>query len=110
MDLENLAMELNKIILEISHILGKPINKSSFEIVNRGMPHKPKSLPIGKMGVYIFIQDNRFLKIGKVGPKSSARFMSQHYNPKSAQSTLAASILLDKAMEDKNVTKNNIGD
>lgn len=110
MDLENLTIDLKMIIFEISDILGKPINKSSFEIINRGMPHKPKSLPIGKMGVYIFIQDDRFLKIRKVGSKSSARFLSQHYNPKSAQSTLAASILLDKAMEDKNVTEHNIGD
>jgi hypothetical protein len=33
------------------------------------------------------------LKVGKVGPKSNARFESQHYNADSAPSTLAARLL-----------------
>ena len=32
MDLENLTIDLKMIIFEISDILGKPINKGSFEI------------------------------------------------------------------------------
>jgi len=35
------------------------------------------------------------LKVGKAGTNSDSRFRSQHYNPKSAASTLAASILKD---------------
>ena len=93
MDIKALNTDLAEIILELSSILGKPISADKFEIVDLGLPHKPTSLPKGKMGIYMFLYDNKFLKIGKAGPKSNARFYSQHYNPKSARSTLAASIL-----------------
>jgi hypothetical protein len=59
-------------------------------------PHRPPtSLPSGEIAVYTFFHNGRALKIGKVGPKSSARYTSQHYNPASAQSTLARSILVN---------------
>jgi hypothetical protein len=35
---------------------------------------------------------------GKVGPKSQARYISQHYNAASARSTLAASLIHDARM------------
>jgi hypothetical protein len=38
-------------------------------------------------------------KVGKVGPKSQARYTSQHYNPESALSTLAASLMRDTKMK-----------
>lgn len=62
------------------------------------------------MGVYTFWFEGDFLKIGKAGPSSNARFLSQHYNPRSARSTLAASILLDRRMQEKGITENNVGD
>lgn len=63
-------------------------------------PHRPPSrLPIGKMAVYAFWGDGCWLKIGKVGPQSNARYTSQHYSPSSAQSTLAGSLVGDKQME-----------
>lgn len=62
------------------------------------------------MGVYTFWYKEKFLKIGKAGPNSNARFLSQHYNPRSAQSTLAASILLDKGMQNEGITEGNVGD
>ena len=40
---------------------------------------------------------NRFFKIGRVGPKSTARFDGHHYNPKSCGSNLAKSILKAKS-------------
>lgn len=43
-----------------------------------------------------FSKDNRFFKIGRVGPKSTARFDGQHYNPDSSKSNLAKSIMQDK--------------
>ena len=46
--------------------------------------------------MYGFSHQNKWLKIGIAGPKSNARFHSQHYNPKSARSTLAASIIKDR--------------
>ena len=57
-------------------------------------PHvAPKILPVGRTAVYAFFLNGQALKVGKVGPKSAARFTSQHYNPASARSTLAQSIL-----------------
>ena len=67
-------------------------------------PHKPHAIPTGKCAIYVFsLCDlygsrcpagvNRVLKVGKAGPNSNARFHSQHYNPHSAQSNLAASLL-----------------
>lgn len=57
-------------------------------------PHKPPStLPSGKMAVYVFVWNGRCLKVGKVGPKSQARFTSQHYSPASSNSNLAKSLV-----------------
>ena len=57
-------------------------------------PHKaPRNLPVGRMAVYAFLLDGHALKVGKAGPRSIARYTSQHYNPASARSTLAQSIL-----------------
>lgn len=106
----NLIKEIYSLIFDVSSILGKPIEKESIEIINRGKPHKPESLPAGKMGVYLFLYDDVFLKIGKAGPKSNARFYSQHYNPKSAKSTLAASILSDSTNSYEGVGEENVGD
>lgn len=62
-------------------------------------PHRPPShLPLGNMAVYGFCVDGHWLKIGLAGPKSNARYTSQHYNPNSALSTLAASILRDPSI------------
>ena len=59
-------------------------------------PHAPPTrLPAGTMAVYVFTHGLDVLKVGKVGPKSQARYTSQHYNPGSAQSTLAASMIAD---------------
>ncbi|MDU2832404.1 MAG: hypothetical protein E7C05_07530 [Clostridium botulinum] len=102
--------EFDKIIYEVSSVLGKSIDKGKYQIVDRGMPHQPKSLPKQKMGVYTFWYNGKFIKIGKAGPKSNARFESQHYNPKSSKSNLAALILSDERMKDKDITENNIGD
>jgi hypothetical protein len=58
-------------------------------------PHKaPTKLPSGKMAVYAFFLNGQALK---VGTKSVARYTSQHYNPESAKSTLAQSILKNAA-------------
>ncbi len=43
-------------------------------------PHKrPTSLPPGLQAVYAFLVGDRCLKVGKAGPKTQARFTSQHY-------------------------------
>lgn len=60
-------------------------------------PHKPSGLPAGKMAVYAFFLKGHALKVGKVGANSDARYRSQHYNPNSAGSNLARSILANPA-------------
>lgn len=50
------------------------------------------------MAVYGFYNGGVWLKIGKAGPRSSARYTSQHYNAGSATSTLPASLLNDSRM------------
>jgi len=61
------------------------------------------------MGVYLFKYGDKYLKIGKAGPNSNARFTSQHYNPNSSQSNLAKSILNDPDMDKFNLDNENVG-
>ena len=57
-------------------------------------PHNPPArLPDGSMAVYAFFYHGCALKIGKAGPNSGARYTTQHYNLKAAQSTLAKTLL-----------------
>jgi len=75
-------------------------------------PHsQPSSLPSGKMAVYVFLLGESCLKVGKVGPKSQARYTSQHYNPNSSNSNLAKSILKNKTeLGLPNLTDSTVGD
>ena len=75
-------------------------------------PHKPPSrLPERKMAVYVFFWNHTCLKVGKVGPKSQARYTSQHYNPSSSMSNLAKSLVLrHKEIGLSDITETNVGD
>lgn len=73
------------------------------------MPHQPKTLPHQMMGIYTYWYNGEFLKIGKAGLNSNARFLSQYYNPRSARSTLTASILQDDRMQGIGINESNIG-
>ena len=56
-------------------------------------PHRrPSRLPEGRQAVYAFFLCDACLKVGKAGPKTAARFISQHYGF-NAPSTLAKSLL-----------------
>jgi hypothetical protein len=74
-------------------------------------PHKPpSSLPKGKAAVYVFIWNGVCLKVGKVGPKSQARFTSQHYSPASSNSNLAKSLVIGQGkLGLSGITEANIG-
>lgn len=70
--------------------------------------HAPK-LPHGKMAVYVFThKDGTCLKVGKAGPRSHARFTSQHYLPSSCKSNLAKSLIFDSTYPE--VTEANVGE
>jgi len=74
-------------------------------------PHSPPSrIPDGKMAAYCFVWEGKCLKVGKAGPKSHARYASQHYSLGSSKSNLAKSILKSKsAMGLPDVDESNIG-
>jgi tartrate dehydratase beta subunit/fumarate hydratase class I family protein len=61
-------------------------------------PHEAPTLPIGQVAVYAFFLDGQALKVGMAGPTTAARYKYQHYNPKSASSNLAKSILSNPAI------------
>jgi hypothetical protein len=75
-------------------LLGRePMDEQSLVMEFLPAPHiSPSRLPVGKVAIYTFWGDGSWLKIGKVGPNSAARYTSQHYNPNSANSNLAKSI------------------
>lgn len=105
-----LVKEIDETIYKTFEAVEKPIDRKTYRVIDRGVPHQPKSLPPGMMGVYMFSYGTKFLKIGKAGPRSNARFLSQHYNPKSARSTLAASILQDGEMQGMDIDEENVGE
>jgi len=54
--------------------------------------HIPCALPVNTAAVYIFKWNNIYLKVGKAGPNSNARYQSQHYSVNANGSTLAKSL------------------
>ena len=61
-------------------------------------PHRrPTRLPTGRMAIYGFWFDGDWLKIGRAGSNSNARYTSQHYTG-SALSTLSGSLRQDESM------------
>lgn len=104
----HLIDEINEIITNVFMKIVKEQTDFGMKIVDRGQPHMPMQLPKNKRAVYIFIYKNQFLKIGKVGVNSNARFQSQHYIPNSAVSTLVKSILSDEDMKRNKLNEYNI--
>ena len=80
--------------LSVAAMAGAPILASQIHVDILAKPHRPKSLPMGKMAVYSFFLDGQALKVGKVGPNSGPRFTHQHYAG-SAMSTLAETIFFN---------------
>jgi hypothetical protein len=80
----------------VAELAGAPFPAALLQVEFHSAPHRqPKRLPTGKMAVYAFWGVGEWLKIGKAGPKSNARYTSQHYSPRSARSTLAQSLAHD---------------
>jgi hypothetical protein len=97
------VQESIKDFLTVAALAGDILTLEDFHIEFLPAPHKqPSNLPQGKMAVYAFWFNGDWLKIGKAGTKTKARFTSQHYNAGSAPSTLAASLVADQRMQ--NVT------
>lgn len=95
----NYKSEIEELIVNTSAMTNKPlILNQDFYVIHQPLNHKPLRLPNGKMAVYTFVYNNEFLKIGQVYKNSNARYQSQHYNIKSARSTLARSLIQDNTM------------
>ena len=96
--------------LIVANLAGIEVWEGAICIEALPMPHRPPTrLPKDAMAVYVFSRKKQILKIGKVGPNSQARYTSQHYNPNSAKSTLALSILKDNDMSGRySLTNDNI--
>jgi hypothetical protein len=85
--------ELIDTFLQVSHLAHLRLSLTDVRAELSPAPHKrPASLPSGTQAVYAFFLGDRCLKVGKAGPKTQARFTSQHYGI-NAPSTLAKSIL-----------------
>jgi hypothetical protein len=83
--------------LSIASIAGLKLGAQDVTVEELPAPYRPPSrLPDGKMAVYAFFMRGECLKVGKAGPQSQARYVSQHYSPRSSMSNLARSILKDK--------------
>jgi len=83
----------------VAALAGDPIFRDEIEVEYLSAPHRPPTrLPANRMAVYGFCGDGAWLKIGRAGPNSKARYTSQHYNAGSAQSTLAESLSNDPHM------------
>ena len=102
--------QLREDFLIVAELAETNLQRGDIRIETLQKPHKPPSkLPKGMMAVYVFSETNRVLKVGKVGWRSQARYTSQHYNPRSALSTLAASLLGDKDVVHQNgLTDENV--
>lgn len=93
--MSTLENDIKKVLDDVIQVVGKEKVQYQIEVISA--PHKSKTLPYGMMAIYMFYYQDKFLKIGKAGPSSNARFNSQHYSPESSNSNLAKSMLNDAA-------------
>jgi hypothetical protein len=100
--------ELKQKIIGAVISTGNIMKNGQLTIVDRGMPHCPSGLESGMMGVYAFIYNGQYLKVGKANSNSSIRFKNHHYNPNSSNSNLAKSILKDPDMKQLKISVENI--
>src|SRR4051794_2220014 len=85
--------EAVELFIAVSGLGGVNVGRDDLQIDYLPAPHRPPSkIPSGKMAVYAFWGDGCWLKVGKVGPNSHARYSAQHYSAGSATSTLAGSM------------------
>ena len=69
------------------------LSQAPVKIEPLGVPHRPIALPVGWQGIYCFRFGPAWLKVGKAGPNSGARWVSHHYKCTRALSTLAWSLI-----------------
>lgn len=93
--------ELISDFYKVANLAQCDITRGNILYESKPAPHRASILPKGKQAVYVFSLPSPYfvaLKVGKVGPNSNARFLSQHYNPESSRSNLAKSLLGDSTI------------
>jgi hypothetical protein len=97
MTLKDIQSSLLSDFAEVARLSGLSLPAVNLTIEVLPAPHRrPQKLALGKCAVYGFLYRGRCLKVGKVGPRSAARFCSQHYIPSSCASNLAKTILANR--------------
>lgn len=90
------AEELADALAEAGRLARVDLDRRTLRVEILPAPHRrPSSLPPGGQAIYAFLLGDACLKVGKAGPKTKARFTSQHYGD-NAPSTLAKSIIKDR--------------
>lgn len=87
--------DITSLIVNESANTGKPILASEFSIIYQPKGHNPLKLPDGKMAVYTFIYNDKFLKVGQA--QCNPRYQSHHYHT-SQISSLGKSLVNDPSM------------
>ena len=95
-------------IIELANMTHYQIHSRQITINNLGVPHIPQDLLEGHRGLYFFIINDQYYKIGKAGENANSRFKYQHYLVHGNGSTLARSIIRDNIIP--NVNEENIQD
>ncbi len=84
---------------EVPGVPGGPLSADEIEVEFLDAPHvQPDCLPEGKVAIQGYWGDGDWLMVGKVGPNSNARYVSQHYGIDRAPSTLALRLVQDAHM------------
>lgn len=85
--------EVGAAFVQVARLAAVPLSPSDIHIELTHAPHRrPARLPVGSQAIYAFFLGEACLKVGKAGPRSAARYCSQHYGV-NAPSTLGKSIL-----------------
>jgi hypothetical protein len=86
--------ELVEAFLEAARLAHVHLSAADVRFELLPAPHRrPSRLPTTSQAAYGFFLGETCLKVGKAGPKTEARFTSQHYGTHTAKSTLALSLL-----------------
>jgi hypothetical protein len=107
-DLKGLIEDFRKVVA----LAGVSLPPAALSFETLPAPHNPPpTLPNGKTAVYVFILNGICLKVGKVGPKSQARYTSQHYSPASSGSNLSKSLVAgQEQLGLSGISDSNVGD
>lgn len=111
-NLKELSNSLITEFYEVTTLAQSPLGDSAIKIDYWGVPHTHTVKPLekNKVAVYVFVRNGECLKVGKVGSKSQARYVSHHYNALSSKSNLAKSISeCGDSSEFDGFTKENAG-